>query len=430
MLRSTITAWHKAGATVRGWPQTRLDRSRRQAPYTLRLEDLPASLRADLKELEERLNGANREGPFRGDGPVRPLRQTSIKAHLFALRQAISALVLCGWEIETITCLRTVVSEKAVRVILTFYWERAIALRIRRGELARSDRYNPEDGVSAQTANIANVLVIVAKHYCKVPAPQLDVLKSLAADMTPRRQSAILPKYLDRLRELDEPLKRAKFLNVSTHLMRLAAREANPRKAARLASIALAIQILIRLPLRIGTLSQLRLDRNIHWDSRGLPIRFVVLPDQTKNNNHIEWPINPLTADMIQEYVLKHRPHLATPDNPWLFPPGYSGAGHRSSAAFGQCIEDHIAEHVQVRFNVNLFRALAVRLRLEDDPGALEDCRILLGDKTLSMVLRHYGSMEADQAAKRMDSVLARSQARAARSLPLAPPRRPRGTSR
>jgi hypothetical protein len=68
-------------------------------------------------------------------------------------------------------------------------------------------------------------------------------------------------------------------------------------------------------------------------------------------------------------------------------------------------IEEEIGAHV----NPHLFRHLTVRFTLEEDPGALEDARQLLGDKSLGIVLAHYGSVEPAAAARRHHDRLRRA---------------------
>jgi hypothetical protein len=73
--------------------------------------------------------------------------------------------------------------------------------------------------------------------------------------------------------------------------------------------------------------------------------------------------------------------------------------------------------------NPHLFRALAVKFCLENAPGGLEQCRKLLGDKTLKVVMRHYASMEQKEAARRhsalVDAEKDRLTALAAQAAPL-----------
>jgi integrase len=73
-----------------------------------------------------------------------------------------------------------------------------------------------------------------------------------------------------------------------------------------------------------------------------------------------------------------------------------------------------IAERVGVTVNPHLFRAFVGCLILEDEPGALEDIRLLLGHKTLATALAYYVYINPKLAARRIDAVLRRARGKGA----------------
>ena len=66
----------------------------------------------------------------------------------------------------------------------------------------------------------------------------------------------------------------------------------------------------------------MRLDRNLQrLDPRtGRLTRLVLLPDNIKNKEPLDWPVPPRSAALIDEFIRKFRPALRRPDNPFVFP--------------------------------------------------------------------------------------------------------------
>jgi integrase len=95
--------------------------------------------------------------------------------------------------------------------------------------------------------------------------------------------------------------------------------------------------------------------------------------------------------------------------------PGRGGAKAMSVDGLRYHIVRIVADEIGAIIHPHLFRAFAARLVLEDSPGALEDVRLLLGDKTLVTVLAHYAALEPALAARRYDDVLRRTPAEAMR---------------
>ncbi len=164
------------------------------------------------------------------------------------------------------------------------------------------------------------------------------------------------------------------------------------------------------LPTRIRNLSELRLGQNLKaHDTRGGRITHMVLAaHETKNRNDCTWAVEPDLADFIAHYLKRHRPALAPMGGDWLFPSGPTKSGPLTAERLGGAIKEIIAEEVGAVMNPHLFRAFTARLVLETSPGALEDVRQLLGDKSLQTVLAHYALIEPAAAARRHGSRLRR----------------------
>ena len=433
-LVSTVAkAWRKAARLIAHWPEGEaVPRCRRQ-PYTLPFSAYPESFQNDAAQFGDTLAGAMRQGPFRGEGPPISLRPSTIETRLYCLRQAAAALAIIRGGTGTITRLADLVEETAFREILMFYWERAIAARVARGEFNCAEDAPAEAGVTAQTGGIAATLMMIARYHCKLPGETITVLRELAADLQPSRQASITPKNLERLRQFDDPKMLLALFDLPERLMQRAEallqdtpkRPARPMQAALLARTAVALIILLHIPLRISNLVGLRLGQHLKFDGSraGRIISLALQRHETKNHLALEWSISADTAAFLNRYLRQFRPLLAAPGSDWLFP-GRDDSKGLSIDGLRYHIVHVVADEIGAVINPHLFRALAARLILRDSPEALEDVRQLLGDKTLSMVLAHYCSLEPALAALRHDEVLRRSRIEALRQI-LPQPRKP-----
>ena len=408
LLRALRKVWHQIVLTL---PSLSGTADLRVSPksYNLPFTAFPESFQSDVEALEARLSGANRKGPFRGEGPRRPLRARSIVLRLYSIRQAASALVALGRDPDTIIRLADLVEEEAFETILEFFWLRAMAARRTDEEIAASLPQDPTHGVTAQTGLIASALIMVARHHCKLDEAKLAPLLTMASDLTPKAQSQLSQKNRDRLRQFDDPLTRAKMLHLPKHLMELADAECvRPHRAAYLARTAVAIELLLHIPFRLGNLVGLRLGRHLKVGDtrRGLITSVSLRPEETKNSADLEWWVSPELAEFIDKYLSRYRPTLAAPGSDWLFPAGDGKEGPITQCAMSQSLTKTVAEKVGAIINPHLFRSLCARMILEHTPGALEDVRLMLGNKTLEVILAHYSPVERATAGRRADQVL------------------------
>lgn len=411
LIRTICKAWRKAAKLLQDWPRNPLAPPNRRDTYTLPFPAFPPSLQAEVDAFARWLGGTNRRSPFRGKGPRRPLRPSSVKIRLYCLRQAASALVLQGRDPATIVGLADLVEEAAFEAILQFYWDRSVAARVTPEKLKAGHEPDPGLGVTAQTGAIASTLMIVAKHYLKLDAEIIAVLRPLAQDVTPPPQTQLSAKNRERLRQFDDPVIRAKLLHLPTRLKeQIEGKGLRSFEAARLARVAAAIELLMHVPLRNANLTGLRLGVHLRYDGgRTGYIRHMVLQShETKNRIDVEWPVGPDLAGVLDWYIKGFRPMLAPADSDWLFPAGFGMSGPLSREAMGQHIIRAVADVVGAIVNPHLFRCICARFILEHSPEALEDVRLMIGDKSLQVVLAHYGASQPSHAAQRTDKLLRR----------------------
>lgn len=410
LIRTITKAWRKAAALLQDWPQGQLTAPPRRDTYTLPFSAFPVSFQHDVDAFRRRLEGSGNLGPFRNAGQRAPLRPPSVKGRLYNLRQAASALVVLGRDPASIIGLADLVDEAAFESILLFFWERAMTKQTASRGILR-DGADPDFGRTAQTSAIASALMIVAKYHCKLTGDTLTRLRNMAQDMTPSRQGQLSQKNRDRLRQFDDPMLRARLLHLPERLMRQAEKPGmRPLEAARLARVATAIEILFHIPLRNSNLTQLRLGVHLQYaDARRDYISHLILqPHETKNRYSGEWAVGPELSSFLHRYIRVFRPVLAMAGDDWLFPAGFGKSGSLSTEAMAQQITCIVANEVGAVINTHLFRCLCARFVLEHSPNALEDVRLLIGDKSLQVVLAHYAAVEPGNACRRNDALLRR----------------------
>lgn len=406
-------AWRMAARMIDVWPNRQLLAPVRREAYVLALDAYPESFQHDVSAYTTRLSGGNRQGPFRGDGPRKLLRPKSVASRLFSIRQAAVALVLSGRPISSITCLADLVGERAFEEILHFYWKRMTQLAVDRGDYASIEVAPKAAGVTSMTGSIATTLMGVARHYCKLPNETCERLAEMAADVTPPPATHISSKNLARVRQFDDAKARLDLLALPERLMKMAETEdVTPVRRAILARTGLAIEILLNAPVRLENLVSLKFGVHLRHDGsrQGRITHLYLAAHETKNTRIYETVIDPQLAWMIRTYLSKFHPALAPDGSSFLFPADRGKIGHLSHSAMYSKINSVIEEEAGSYVNPNLFRHLAVRFILEDDPNALEDARQILGDKSMGIVLAHYASVEPAAAARRHHERLRRAR--------------------
>ena len=161
--------------------------------------------------------------------------------------------------------------------------------------------------------------------------------------------------------------------------------------------------------MRIKNLHEIRVGTHLQFsgsDSTMVILRFTEA--ETKNEIDLQFYVGPRLHALLRTYIELFLPFFAAKsadfaENRWLFPSGghRRGSGPLSIYRLRTIIERTVAENVGVKINPHLFRALAVTLALEHSPDALEHCRLLLGDRSLTVVLRHYAMLKEMDAARR-----------------------------
>jgi integrase len=380
--RETLLGWNAARVQVPGWPNIDVSIPARRTAWTMPWSAFPESLQQDAVRYLDRLGGRDplEELPFR---PVRPL---TLQLREYQIRLFASALVIRGWDSSTLTSLADLVAIDAFKDGLRH-------LIARRG--GRS---------TANTVHLATSLKAIARYHVRVDAQHLERMAAVIGRLEPPKRG-LTAKNRSRLRALDDPKTALALVQLPAKLMTSADRERRPLRAARLAQTAVAVEILLMAPIRIGNLSTLDIERHLLRPNRaGDMLHIVIESSEVKNREPLEYPLPTGSVAMIERYLSQFRPALAPSGSTALFPGGSNGCKHGNSLR--EQIGDAVFMHTGMRVHPHLFRHIAAKLFLDANPGSYEVMRRVLGHRSLETTTAFYTGLESASAVRHFDQTI------------------------
>lgn len=380
-------AWNNATASVPGWPSLIVTPTVRRKTWTLPWSSFPDSL---VSEVHAWLS---RGEDLLADLPCRPLRPATIKLREYQYRQAASALVLEGHNPASLQSLADLTTLDAFKEILRH-------LINRRGGVPRG-----------QVSGIAALLSATARNKVAAPQAQLDTMRAIIRRIKPR-QTGMTERNRNRLRAFDDTAVVQMLVRLPERLMAEVARIKGRQKAARLAQIALAIDLLLMAPLRIGNLAALDLRRHVARSSNGKMVSITIEGDEVKNGVPLEYPLPPPTVTLLDAYLRTYRDCLITGETTALFP-GRDGKA-RARTGLAVQISKTVKAYTGLTINVHLFRHIGAKLFLEDNPAGHEVVRLALGHRSISTTTGFYTGTESAAAMRHYHQTILRHKAEGA----------------
>jgi integrase len=381
--RDACLTWNRMIDTTNGWPARRLTVPNNARSYAMPLEAFPRSFGTDLQAYLHR-----RAGKYLfGDAPA-PASDVTLRCQRIWLLELASALVHSGRDVLSIRSLADLVAVDAAELALTFFWRR-------NGQRK-----------TGQIHNFARLIVNIAKHWAKVPAGQLEALRTLARQINPGKGD-MTERNRGRLRVFDDPVNLERLINLPESMMRSLTRLQNPgyNDAVR-AQSALAIAIELAAPIRAKNLAGLRLDQHLvrSRPEVGAVMHLVIQSGEVKNKNSLEIELPRDVVRFLELYMKKFRPLLMTDGSSYLFPARKGGA--KTPAQLADQIKRAIRIGTGLTVNAHLFRHLCAYLYLKAHPGEYETVRLLLGHTSLAVTVRAYCGLERSDAVRRYDRLI------------------------
>lgn len=384
VMRDAGISWNKLVATQAGWPQITLvvPDSEQRKRRSKKVSDFPASFGCDLEAFLNRKSG-NSLFEARGGAALSPV--TSIGWRRKILQIATRA-VACGRDPNTITKLADLVAPETAKAILESLWREA-------GEQK-----------NANFANLARLMVTIAKYWAHLPEDQLALLKRAEKRFRPPKMG-MTQKNRERLRQFTDeknvrrlvglPMKAFGSLNL-----------AHPRKSdAVTAQKALAVALLLVAPVRVKNLASIDIEQHIHRVSE--TVCFLTFPNtEVKNKQDLEYPLPAPVLRLLDIYVEVYRPLLAKKGGSKLF---VSQKGNQKNPEhLSAQIPKFIHKELGLAMNAHLFRHFAGFIYLKNHPGEYETVRQLLGHKSIKTTIEFYTGLEQAESFRRYDDILDR----------------------
>jgi integrase len=350
----------------------------------LRWEDFPPSLAAEIAAYRKKIAT---KSLF--DKSAKPLAQVTIDGYLRNIRVAASRLVEDGVPIGDLASLAAIIEPAMIQR----------ALQAHLGDRPLKDAL---PGLQA----IAIAALSVAK-FADVPTEKHGALKAIFKEVQ-HRQTGMTKKNRDRLAQFDDQ-------RVLHRLLELPSKIDNKYKGIKKPSVqearrmqhAVALEVLLHVPMRVKNLAALDLEAHVNRPLAGKTgnWRISIPEDEVKNDNPIDAELNPATSRMLARYVSVFRPVLKPGKSAALFLS--QDGGTKGPSPLSQQFAKFIKRELGVTVNAHLMRHLAAFIYLEQKPGDYETVRRLLGHKQITTTVSIYaGGAESKNAWARFDNVI------------------------
>ena len=383
--REACLAWNRAAATMAGWPPGQLRVPQNRRDYALPATAYPASFATDLQGFLHHLAGTD----LFAETARHPASPVTLRDNRQQILQLAAALVHSGRDPASIGRLADLIEIDAAQLALQFLWQRNG--RRKTGQLQR----------------FALLMVKLAKHWVKVPPEQLEALRQLRKRLDPGTPGMTV-RNRARLRQFDDPVNLARLLDLPEAIARTAINGSPTYANAIRMQSAVAIAIATAAPMRVKNLAGLALDRHFvrARPAREIMSHLVIPAQEVKNTIALQFELQDAMRRLLDLYVTRFRPLLATEPSAFLFPARQGGT--KPPAQLAAQIKRTIRQETGLDLNVHLFRHLAAMLFLRAHPGEYETVRLLLGHKSLNTTVRIYCGLEQSDAMRRYDGLLDR----------------------
>jgi len=339
---------------------------------------LPASFR---KERDDYLRWCSVPDLLDEDARTRALAPATLRLRRDHIHLAASAACSAGIDPNQLTSLSKLVEPEIFRTILRQQWKE-------RGQKPTS-----------YVVSLASVLIKIAAEWVEVSLEHLATLKEIRSKLG-RSRSGLTEKNKTMLRRFDDPRLLGKLINLPDVLWRTARRNL-PLSTRWFVDLqtALAIDILLHVAPRIENLSALKFDEHLHWpQGKGKPALMVIREDETKNEEPLEFELPSVLSDRLYTFRNEIAPAVIGRRPEYLFVA--KNGKRRTLGALRVAIQRTVVGRVGVKVTPHQFRHLGAKLALDDNPGAYEHARQLLGHKSLKTTTRFYAGPDTRRAGR------------------------------
>jgi integrase len=317
-----------------------------------------------------------------------PASPITINNRDFLLRRYVAALVTRGIDKNHLKTLSDVFRLDRLKEGLRFFLDRN------------------DNKPCGQIVQLINLALVVARRRAILPPEEIDQIKTLARRFR-ATQKGLTERNRNRLRQFTDDAALDRLLRLPRHLVSDAGKHQLSYRVALKVQMALAIEILIFAPIRIGNLLRLDRNRHFHWarfDGRRV-LHLVIPAAEVKNDVDLEFPLPTETVSLLDLYIGSYQPALVRSGSSNLLFPGRDG-GSKNQSGLSRQISATIKRETGLVMNPHLFRHLGAHLFLERHPGSYEEVRRVLGHKKIDTTIENYAGLETAAAVRRFDDVI------------------------
>ena len=355
LVRRVPNLWNEASATIGVWPKSTLTRiSFRQPRKRVQWQDLNSNFRRDA---EAYLAWRAKSDPFDENTPARPLAQSTLRLQRDHIRLAASVLIEKGEVVET---LNDLIEPEQFKSVLRHYLEKANG--------------KPNSFV----VGLSVTLIGIARNRASGMPKQIANLKRIAARLSPVPFD-LTPKNKALLRQLESERMRAMLMLMPEELVRGVVRGLGARLRFVEAQIAIAIDILLAVPLRPQNLSSLVWRRHFYEPDgpRGRLMIYIPAEETKSKKKEIVAEIPNEVARRLRWYRRTILPPLNADPNGSLF------VTQRGVAKCQDTLADQIITTIAKRIGIHMtphqFRHLGATSYLAAKPEDFETVMQMLG---------------------------------------------------
>ena len=341
-------------------------------------QDLPASFRTDV---DQYLVWGAVPDPLDEKARAKALEPRTLGLRRDHIHSAATAAISAGVEIHQLVSLASLVEVEIFKKLMRRRWEQG----------GRK--------LTSYTDGVAGTLIAIAKERGMVSPEILATLKALRRKLG-SLSTGLTEKNKDFLRQFDDPRKLEAIIGLPDKLWRQTRRElATSRRPFIDLQSALAIDLLLLIPLRMENLSALNFEKHLHWpQGRGKPALMVFKGDEIKNKMPLEFEIPTELAERLQIYRNEIAPAITgkRPDAVFV-----TWAGEpRTQSSVTVAIERTVLRQLGIKLTPHQFRHLAAKIILDANPSAYELVRQLLGQKNIKTTTNFYAGPDTRRAGR------------------------------